>query len=350
MARMICITSGKGGVGKTNISVNLALFLSRMGYQTCLFDADLGLANANILLGIYPEHTIEDVISGKKQFEDVLIQNCQGIDIIPGSSGIEKLADIPNEQLEKLIRNFTKLNEYDFVFFDTSAGISKNVISFCMASPEVLLVVTPEPTSLTDGYALLKILSLNGFKGSVSVIVNQISDMGKSQLVFNKLRDVVQKYLPIKIFPAGTILKDPQVWDAVNNQKPFISAWPNANASKCIKNIARYLTQQQLGDRINEPADTFWVRWLELMNGPLILDGVKPKKIQTDSLKKKSAIRRDNEITAAPRSRGNGGRHQQNPADVDLHKLLCNLNNHLSSISHDMSVIRKYIEIKQEDL
>ena len=347
MARMICITSGKGGVGKTNISVNLALFISRMGHRACLFDADLGLANVNILLGIYPEHTIEDVISGEKQFEDVLIQNCQGIDIIPGSSGIEKLANVPNEQLEELVSNFTKLNEYDFVFFDTSAGISKSVISFCMASPEVLLVVTPEPTSLTDGYALLKILSINGFKGSVSVIVNQISDMGKSQLVFNKLRDVVQKYLPIKVFPAGTILKDPRVRDAVNEQKPFISTWPNAIASKCIKNIARYLALQQLEDRINEPAETFWARWLQLMNGPLILDGVKPKEIQTDPLRKKSTIRQASAATVEPRIRGIGGSHQQDFAAVDIQKFLSNLDKHLSSISHDVSAIRKYIEFKQ---
>ena len=264
---MICITSGKGGVGKTNISVNLALFLSRLGYRACLFDADLGLANVNILLGIYPEHTIEDVISGDKQLEDILVRNCQGIDIIPGSSGVEKLSNIPKEQLEKLIDAFTTLNEYEFVFFDTSAGISKNVISFCMASPEVLLVVTPEPTSLTDGYALLKILSLNGFKGSISVIVNQISKLENSRLIFNKFRNVVQKFLPIKIFPAGTIIKDPQVRDAVNKQKPFISAWPDAHASKCVKNIARYLIQPQLWDRINEPAETFWARWLDFRWG-----------------------------------------------------------------------------------
>jgi flagellar biosynthesis protein FlhG len=347
---MICITSGKGGVGKTNISVNLALFIARIGYRACLFDADLGLANVNILLGIYPEHTIEDVISGEKQFEEILVQNCQGIDIVPGSSGVEKLTKIPNEQLEKLIDTFTPLNEYDFVFFDTSAGISKNVISFCMASPEVMLVVTPEPTSLTDGYALLKILSLNGFKGSVSVIVNQISNLEKSQLVFNRFRDAVQKYLPIKILPAGTILKDPHVRDAVNKQKPFISAWPDAKASKCIKNIARYLTEQQLWDRINEPAETFWERWLELMNGPLILNGVKPKEIQTEPLKKNSVTRRAEGATAAPLARENGGNHQQDHVTVNLHRLLGNLDKHLSSISNDMSAIRKYIEFKQADL
>ena len=350
MARMICITSGKGGVGKTNISVNLALFIARIGYRACLFDADLGLANVNILLGIYPEHTIEDVISGEKKFEEIVVKNCQGIDIVPGSSGVEKLTNVPNEQLENLIDAFATLNEYDFVFFDTSAGISKNVISFCMASPEVMLVVTPEPTSLTDGYALLKILSLNGFKGSVSVIVNQISNLEKSQLVFNRFRDTVQKYLPIKILPAGTILKDPHVRDAVTKQKPFISAWPDAKASKCIKNIARYLTQQQVWDRINEPSGTFWARWLELMSGPLILDGVKPKELQTEPLKKKSVIRQAEEATAAPLSRENDGNHHQDPATVDLYRLLGNLDKHLSSISNDMSAIRKSIEFKQADL
>jgi flagellar biosynthesis protein FlhG len=350
MARMICITSGKGGVGKTNISVNLALFIARIGYRACLFDADLGLANVNILLGIYPEYTIEDVISGEKQFEEILVQNCQGIDIVPGSSGVEKLANVPNEQLENLIDAFTTLNEYDFVFFDTSAGISKNVISFCMASPEVMLVVTPEPTSLTDGYALLKILSLNGFKGSVSVIVNQISSLEKSQLVFNRFKDAVQKYLPIKILPAGTILKDPHVRDAVTKQKPFISAWPDAKASKCIKNIARYLTQQQLWDRINEPAETFWTRWLELMNGPLILDGVKPKELQTEPLKENSVSRPADEAMVAPLSRVNGRTHHQGPATLDLHRLLGNLDKHLASISDDMSAIRKHIEFKQADL
>ena len=219
-----------------------------------------------------------------------------------------------------------------------------------MASPEVMLVVTPEPTSLTDGYALLKILSLNGFKGSVSVIVNQIRSLEKSQLVFNRFKDAVQKYLPIKILPAGTILKDPHVRDAVTKQKPFISAWPDAKASKCIKNIARYLTQQQLWDRIIEPADTFWARWLELMNGPLILDGVKPQEVQTEPLKKKSVTRPADEAMVAPLSRVNGRTHHQDPAALDLHRLLGNLDKHLSSISNDMSAIRKHIEFKQADL
>ncbi len=349
MARLICVTSGKGGVGKTNISVNLALFLADLGYRVCLFDADLGLANVNILLGIYPEYTLEDVISGEKQLAEILIQNCQGIDIVPGTSGVENVVNLPNEQLEKLLEAFNIINEYDFVFFDTSAGISKNVISFCMASPEVMLVVTPEPTSLTDGYALMKILSLNGFKGSVSIIVNQIESLEKSQRVFTKLKDAVTKYLPIKIFPSGTILKDPQVGDAVNQQKPFISAFPSADASRCIKNIARYLIQHQPWDRINEPAETFWVRWLDLMKGPLILEGVKPKEKQTNLPKEHPGAVLTAEKKKIPKN-GNATRDdQQNVSQGELQRLLVNLDKYLLSISNDMSAIRRYIEIRLPD-
>jgi hypothetical protein len=171
----------------------------------------------------------------------------------------------------------------------------------------------------------------------------------KSQLVFNKFRNVVQNYLPIKIFPAGTILKDPRVWDAVNKQKPFIDAWPDTDASKCIKNIARYLIQQQMWDRLSEPAEMFWEKWLALMQGPLILDGIKPTEKQTDLQRKNSVIRRTDQATDSPRARDNGGNHHQDSAAVDLHRLLSNLDKHLSSISKDMSTIRKCIELRQAD-
>jgi flagellar biosynthesis protein FlhG len=293
----------------------------------------------NILLGIYPEHTIEDVVTGKKQFAEILVQDCQGIDIVPGSTGVEELANVSSEQVGKLIEALAALNDYDFVLFDTSAGISKNVVSFCMASPELLLVVTPEPTSLTDGYALLKILSLNGFKGSVSVIVNQISSLEKSQRVYGKFKEAVQKYLPVKIFPGGTVVKDPRVWDAVTQQTPFVSAWPNTQASKCINNIARYLTQEPLWERVNEPAETFWARWLDLMQGPLILDGVKPKETKAGPPGKSPAAGRPRATMPSPPAGGNGG--------ADLQLLLGSLNRHLSSISKDMNAIRRCIEAQQ---
>ncbi|HDZ23313.1 MAG TPA: MinD/ParA family protein, partial [Desulfobacteraceae bacterium] len=154
MSRTVAITSGKGGVGKTNISVNLALSLSRKGHKVCLFDADLGLANINILLGLEPESTLVDVVKGTSTLSDIMMEY-EGVSIIPGSSGVEELAELSASDREMLLQSFESIGDHDFIFFDTSAGVSRDVVAFCLASSEVLLVITPEPTSLTDAYALL---------------------------------------------------------------------------------------------------------------------------------------------------------------------------------------------------
>ena len=133
MTRTITITSGKGGVGKTNISVNVALHLASLGYRTCLFDADLGLANINILLGLSPEYNLEDVISDRHSLQDIIIRNYKGIDIIPGSSGVEEMANLESDQVDHLIQSFSELDGYDFLLFDTSAGVSRNVLAFCLS-------------------------------------------------------------------------------------------------------------------------------------------------------------------------------------------------------------------------
>jgi flagellar biosynthesis protein FlhG len=278
MSRIITVTSGKGGVGKTNISVNLALYLAEEGYRTCLFDADMGLANVDILLGLYPELTLEDVILEKRPLKDIIIKNFMGIDIVPGSSGIERMADPRPEELDFLVKALSELDEYDFLIIDTSAGISKNVISFCMASSEIILVVTPEPTSLTDGYSLLKILSLNGFKNSVMVAVNQCRNIEVSSLVFYKFKAAVEKYLPVKILPVGTILSDEHVSESVKKQKPFISLFPNSNAAKGIKNIGRHLLKKEKSEFTEYGINVFWSRCLKLFTEPLQLAAPKPIK------------------------------------------------------------------------
>jgi len=271
MARIITVTSGKGGVGKTNISVNLALYLAEEGYRTCLFDADMGLANVDILLGLYPELGLEDVMLDKRPLKDIIIKNYMGIDIIPGSSGIERMADPRPEELDFLVKALSELEEYDFLLIDTSAGISKNVVSFCLASSEIILVVTPEPTSLTDGYSLLKILALNGFKNSVMVAVNQCRNIEVSSLVYSKFKAAVEKYLPVKIFPAGTILSDDHVSEAVKKQKPFIALFPNSNAAKGIKNIGRHLLKKDKSEFSEYGINAFWSRCLKLFGEPLQL-------------------------------------------------------------------------------
>ena len=188
MARVITIASGKGGVGKTSISLNLSLSLAGAGHRVCLFDADLGLANVNILTGLYPETGLADVIDGRRTLSDILIRDYNGIDIIPGSSGVERLADLSRNQAAELVRAFLELGDYDYFILDTSAGISAQVLSFCRASQEMVLVATPEPTSLTDAYSLLKVLSRQAPMPRVKVVINQVRAAEAARQAYAKLK------------------------------------------------------------------------------------------------------------------------------------------------------------------
>ena len=287
MPRIITVASGKGGVGKTNLSVNMALYIAQQGYSTCLFDADMGLANVDILMGIYPEYTLEDVLLKKKKMKEIIVKPSLGIDIIPGSSGVKMLADPEPEQVDYLIESLSELENYDFFIFDTSAGISKSVISFCMASPEIVLVVTPEPTSLTDAYSLLKILCLNKFDSTVMIAINQCMSMEVANKLYTKFKEVVKKYLKIDIFPLGTIPLDPHVAKAVKEQKPLISIFPNSDAAKGIKNIARYLISRGSTDITDYDLNDFWPKCIEALNSDLIMsNNKKEKKPETDSSQK----------------------------------------------------------------
>ncbi|MCP4715342.1 MAG: MinD/ParA family protein [Deltaproteobacteria bacterium] len=275
MTRIIAVTSGKGGVGKTNLSTNLALQLAAEGHRSCIFDADLGLANINILLGLYPEHTLEDVVLNGKDLADIIIRNYHGVDIIPGSSGVEKIANIDQQQTEKLIASFAALGTYDFLFLDTSAGVSRNIVSFCLAASEIVIVITPEPTALTDAYALLKILCLNGITSPVKIIVNQCKNTTVAKHTYSKFKDVVKKYLSIEIQPLGVMLQDPRVSEAVKRQQPFVNLFPNTIATKCIKVITKNLIEQQPDDQETYTIESFWRRCIQLFTGSLNLDGSK---------------------------------------------------------------------------
>ncbi|MFH1487552.1 MAG: MinD/ParA family protein [Pseudomonadota bacterium] len=359
MARVITVTSGKGGVGKTNISVNLSLHLAERGYRVCLFDADLGLANVNILLGLYPEYNLEDVISKRMELNEIIIRD-KGLDIIPGSSGVERMADLEPPQVEHLLQSFARLVGYDFFICDTSAGISRNVVSFCMASSEVVLVVTPEPTSLTDGYALLKVLSINGYEGHVKVVLNFCRDIHISTSVFTKFRNVVQKYLPVELFPVGTLLLDPHVTEAVKRQKPFISLYPNSDASKCIKNIARTLLDEKAPRSDINGLEGFWTRCLDAFRGPLKLDGTRKKGAEASD---STPVAKENkteegggpgEGSALPPNAGGFSApsiesEQPEPTQgdsmlPDMRQLLGALSVNISHISRDIGAIRRAIE------
>jgi len=263
MAKVLTIASGKGGVGKTSISLNLSLALANAGYRVCLFDADLGLANVNILTGLYPEHGLAEVIEGEKNLADIMIKGFNGIDIIPGSSGVEKLADLTGPEANRLIRGFLGLPDYDYFIIDTSAGVSAQVLSFCRACHEMILVATPEPTSLTDAYSLLKVLSRQGNMPTIRVIINQVQSAEAAKQAYAKLKKTVHKFLSVKLAPLGILVRDPNVPVAVVSQIPFFTLFPDTQASRCIRSMALKLVKDPGGDM---PMESFWDHCLEFLS------------------------------------------------------------------------------------
>ncbi|MDY0362917.1 MAG: MinD/ParA family protein [Desulforegulaceae bacterium] len=236
--KIITITSGKGGVGKTIIAVNLAISLAKKGYKTCLFDADTGLANVNILMGIIGNYTLEDVISGSKPLKDIIIKDWNNIDIIPGSSGVEQFETLEKKELENIITQFSNMNEYDYIIVDTGAGISKAVVSFCLASSILIVAIVPEPSSLTDSYSLLKVLKFNGFNSRVNIISNKAESETLGEKTFQKFKNTVLKYIDLNLSFLGSIPEDKSVTKAVSMQLPFIINFPDSPSSKKILKIA----------------------------------------------------------------------------------------------------------------
>jgi flagellar biosynthesis protein FlhG len=267
MAKVITIASGKGGVGKTSIGLNLSLSLAGSGYKVCLFDADLGLANVNILTGLFPEAGLAEVIQKKKTLADIMIRDYNGIDIIPGSSGVEKLADLTRSQAADLVRAFLDLAAYDYFILDTSAGISAQVLSFCRASQEMVLVATPEPTSLTDAYSLLKVLSKQGPMPRVRVIINQVQTAASARKAYTKLKKTVHRFLKMSISPLGIVARDTNVPIAVVSQIPFFLLFPDTPASRCIRSAALKLARDFRRDE-DIPVEAFWDQCLSLLAGP----------------------------------------------------------------------------------
>ncbi len=267
MARTVTITSGKGGVGKTHISVNLALELAALGHRTCLFDADLGLANVNLLLGLYPTCTLEQVIDGQKTLDEILIHTSYGMDIVPGGSGVRKLAELGDTDVSGLLASLGAMGRYDYVVFDTSSGISRSVLAFCMACDELVVVVTPEPTSLTDAYALLKVLHLNGFSATAKILINQWRETREAKDVYHRLKRSVDRFLPIEVLPVGMMIHDPHVEAAVLKQQPFAALFPDCEAAKCIRVTARHLAVGQ--NAAAQPMETFWQKCLQWISAPI---------------------------------------------------------------------------------
>ena len=276
--RIITVTSGKGGVGKTNISLNLALALTQAGFRTCIFDADLGLANIDILLGLQVEKNLQDLIFEHCALQDIIIRGVEGIDIVPGSSGVEKLADLGQDQLNRIVSSLSELDGYDFLLCDTSAGISHNVIAFCLSSAEILLVITPEPTSITDAYSLLKVLSLHRYQGCVRILVNQCKSVKSAQQVYKTFQATVRQFLSdIHLRLGGVIVHDAKFVEAVKRQQPLFLLYPESNAAKCIRYMAKVLLEHVFIEGEPIRMRQFWSDCLSIMKNPLDIRGHKER-------------------------------------------------------------------------
>ncbi len=239
--RIYTIFSGKGGVGKTNIAVNLAIALQRRGKRVLIIDADLGMANVDVLLGIYPKHTIYDVLFNRYPLKDTLVTGHEGIKVLPGGSGIMELAVLDVEQKEALGREFMALEDIDIILIDTGAGINKNSLSFISFSQELILVTTPEPTALTDAYSAIKIMMQFKLNKNTKVIVNRCPDSGLGKNVYGRLNSTTKTFLNKPLEMLGYVLNDDKVTQAVMEQTPFLVQYPNCSASRCINRIAEEL-------------------------------------------------------------------------------------------------------------
>lgn len=240
--RVIAVTSGKGGVGKTNLTVNLAIALKEEGQRVIVIDADLGMANVDVVLGSLSKYHLLHLLDPDITLKDVLINGPYGVNYISGGSGIEKAKDFTADEREMLMNKLAGCGELaDIILVDTGAGLGQNVMSFILAADEVLLVTTPEPTALTDAYAVMKAYSAHATNKNLKVVVNRVYDESESEDVITKLNQTSKKFLKMPITSAGYIFEDRKVSGAVRKQKPFVATEPDSLAAKCVKAMATSL-------------------------------------------------------------------------------------------------------------
>jgi flagellar biosynthesis protein FlhG len=237
--RIITVTSGKGGVGKSNVVINLAVTLSRMGKRVLIIDADLGLANIDILLGLKNRHSLEDVLDGRKSLREIVVEGPFGIKVVPGSSGIPKVANMGNRKRDELIASFEDLeDEADIILIDTSAGVMRNVIKFALLADEIVLVTTPEPSAITDAYAMIKVVCAENPEAEIGLIVNQARTQAQALEVANKIAEVSRQFLNFPVSVLGALPSDPHVPRAVMQRRPWVELYPRSPAAAAIKKVA----------------------------------------------------------------------------------------------------------------
>lgn len=243
-ANVIAITSGKGGVGKSNVAVNLAIQFASAGRDVVLLDADLGLANADVLCNVDLPYNLSHVIARKKELADVLVNAPGGFRLIGGASGLARMADLSDFDRQRLVNALGELEtQADIILIDTGAGISPNVLSFTRAADHALVVTTPEPTAITDAYAVIKVISRDAGDRRLSLLVNQARNTQESQVVYDRIAKVARQFLSVDVYDAGHMPADENVPLAVRRRTPFVLGAPRCAASIAMGQLAMRLEQ-----------------------------------------------------------------------------------------------------------
>jgi flagellar biosynthesis protein FlhG len=268
--RIIAVTSGKGGVGKTNVASNLAIALAQQGARVCVFDADTSLANINIVMGLSAQYTIEHLLNGDRTIDDILITGPAGISIVPSASGISKCAHLDEGQRQRLIATLAELEaRFDYLIIDTAAGIGREVIDFVRSAQYILLVITTEPTSLTDTFGLIRTLRREGCELPLYAVVCQARDYPDSWKVFARFQGAVRKFLRTDVRYLGYVGDDPHLKEAVGLQQPVVLYQPMTHASRCFRILANVVQKQVSGNSEHNSSFSEYWRTLSAVEAPI---------------------------------------------------------------------------------
>lgn len=245
--RLVAVTSGKGGVGKSNFTLNFALTLQAMGYPSLIFDADIGFANIDVLMGVHAPYSLYHLLQREKSIWDIIQSGYDGVKWIAGGSGFNDLIRLSDEDLDHFASEVELLSGHvDFIFFDTGAGLSKETLQFIVAAQETILITTPEPTSITDAYAMIKMIHTMGHPVSFKLVVNKVADTEEGRFTAEKIQKAAKRFLDLDIEVIGYLPDDSHVTQAVKQQIPFTAAYPHSVVSRGMKRlVSRYIEQEQ---------------------------------------------------------------------------------------------------------
>jgi flagellar biosynthesis protein FlhG len=263
--KVYAITSGKGGVGKTAVAANLAYNLGQIGKKVLILDADLGLANIDVVFGLSPTYNLNHFFSGEQSLQDILIEGPHGIQILPAGSGIQNFTRLTSEQKMRLLDGLDSMqSHFDYVLIDTEAGISENVTYFNTAAHEILVVTTPEPTAITDAYALMKLLSTQYHEKKFNLVVNQILNEDDALDVYRKLTMVANRYLDISIDYLGSIPEDRQMVDSIRRQKVISELLPSSRTTEAFRQLAGRICLEPAQSEPKGNIQFFWKKLLKM--------------------------------------------------------------------------------------